>query len=132
MFLWKEGFNVAEIIIISNLFILIGYKNVFLFIDNKWAVKFNAFFFLNSWRNLLVAQTKVDKKGNDQESIQSNSTSCLRHQMWYQVCFAKDVSTKGMFYKDHITITSTKSYLQVTKTYFDLSTVNSNIYRDRI
>ena len=46
--------------------------------------------------------------------------------------FAKDASTKGMFYKDHITITSTKSYLQVTKTYFDLSTVNSNIYRDRI
>ena len=27
---------------------------------------------------------------------------------------------------------STKSYLQVTKTYFDLSTLNENIYRDRI
>ena len=39
---------------------------------------------------------------------------------------------KGMFYKDYIIITSTKSSLQVTKEYFDLSTVNQNIYRDRI
>ena len=42
MFLWKEGFDVAEIIIIFNLFILIGYKNVFLFINNEWDAKFNA------------------------------------------------------------------------------------------
>ena len=42
MFLWKEGFNGAEIIIISNQFILIGYKNVFLFINSEWDVKVNA------------------------------------------------------------------------------------------
>ena len=101
-----------------------GYKNVFLFINNEWDVKFNAKLFKIVGGTFLSRKPKSIKKGNDQESIQSNSTSCLRHQMWYQVCFAKDASAKGMFYKDHIMITSTKSYLQFTKTYFDLSTVN--------
>ena len=56
MFLWKEGFNVAEIIIISNLFILIGYKNVFLFINNEWAVEFNAKLFK------IVGETFLSRK----------------------------------------------------------------------
>ena len=44
MILWKEGFNMAKIIITSNKFILrsTGFKNVFLFINSEQNIKFNA------------------------------------------------------------------------------------------
>ena len=62
MFLRKEGFNMAEIIITSNKFILrsTGYKNVFLFINSEQNIKFNAKTVLTSWKYLPFAQGKLN------------------------------------------------------------------------
>ena len=68
------------------MFILTGYKNVFLFINSERDIKFNAKIILNSWRNLPFAQCKLDKKALD--------TKCDTKFVLQKVFLRKDCFTK--------------------------------------